>query len=829
VDDEAIAVTPSGEQVMSIVAAGQHGSLSTAMSRIGTLIPLLERSAEPELLLLGLWGQAALQREAEALPETQVTTDLLEQAALERNSPVWVAVARAVRATVRLDAGDVGASMADLARVDLDQLADRLIGTAGHKLLDVLAMAYSRLRLHDRVDDVRARIEETISDRPPLDRALHWAHWATELAERAMEPFAAGTGDPDQRVLAQAVDVATRISTVPLDLVPDRLRRGADGVRALAAAYRGRPAEALRLLGQDAYRQPADLSGMSRQLTVLAAIRAHVLDGSVELAMTLDDQAAPPLASTSHLVLEVCRARERLALQNRTGADVSVVVNRLSQVLAQLAWQGMDVMAEAARQALEHQALRVESRTDALTGVGNRRALDEELRNLLRFSPLPLSLVLVDIDSFKLINDRFTHVVGDEVLRRVAGSLSPLLRTGDRLARYGGDEFVVLLPLAGDTEAEAVASRMTQTVSELPWHELAEGLTVRITTGSATLWSLSHRRPDGDAEHLFRLADERLLQAKHRAMSDAPDPKPDARPDAGLDSAADPAPDADPADPADPAGPAGLTQSAGPVDPPQPAAPVSVSPAPRPHRPGRPLSRRRRTAHGDGSDRTGADLPDLDPARLPVDADSADASAEPAAEPAGTEPAVERPLDRAVEPPAPAAASGRNGVNGSADDPAAEYGRATAASLQLPFSPAAGLPLYRALLADPPRVDPYLGTLPPAGQTWFTTGPALPLRQRPTSAAAPHDELEDLDDVELDDEDDDLAGDLAGAFDGAPTPAVNGIDHGSGLDDLDDLEDPEDDQAEAPDPDPVLRAARPRRRPQVIDLSGDEDRRFPFS
>ena len=64
-------------------------------------------------------------------------------------------------------------------------------------------------------------------------------------------------------------------------------------------------------------------------------------------------------------------------------------------------------------EALEHQALRTESRTDPLTGVGNRRALDEDLRQILRFTPLPMSLVLVDVDDFKGVNDRFTHVVGD--------------------------------------------------------------------------------------------------------------------------------------------------------------------------------------------------------------------------------------------------------------------------------------------------------------------------------------------------------------------------------------------------------------------------------
>jgi diguanylate cyclase (GGDEF)-like protein len=174
----------------------------------------------------------------------------------------------------------------------------------------------------------------------------------------------------------------------------------------------------------------------------------------------------------------------------------------------------MDLVADTARQALEHQALRTESRTDALTGVGNRRALDEELRQLLRFGPLPLALILVDIDHFKGVNDVFTHVIGDEVLRGVATSLSLQLGTDDQILRYGGDEFVVLLPGTGEEEADAIAERMRAAVVAQPWNELADGLQVSITTGVAAVWSLSGRRPDADAENLFRRADERLLEGK---------------------------------------------------------------------------------------------------------------------------------------------------------------------------------------------------------------------------------------------------------------------------------------------------------------------------
>ena len=207
---------------------------------------------------------------------------------------------------------------------------------------------------------------------------------------------------------------------------------------------------------------------------------------------------------------------------------------------------------------------------------------------MLRFTPTAdVALVLVDIDDFKGVNDRFTHVVGDEVLRRVAGVAGPGLRVGDRLVRYGGDEFVVLLPRTGDQEARQVAGRMATAIARLPWAELADGLEVRVTTGCAALWSLTGRRPDRDAEHLFRRADEALLEAKRRR----------GRPHAAVSGACRREPAAAavarPTVHAGPAGPLEPRQAhPTPQTPPTPSAalhdPVPASPPAQRRRPGRP-------------------------------------------------------------------------------------------------------------------------------------------------------------------------------------------------------------------------------------------------
>jgi diguanylate cyclase (GGDEF)-like protein len=515
--EESVPTAPVAQDLDELLAEGRWGDTGAALRLLESALPDLEHAGDADSLLLGLYGRVQLQRlTGVPVADVVVACDTLERAAVERRCPVFAATACALRANLRMESGDVGAAMADLARVDLDRLGDAVDGAAGARLLDVLATAYARLRLVERLDDIRGRLDDLAGLLPPVARATHWAGWATELAGRAMEPLASGTGEPDLRLLERAVAVADRARGLGGDVLPPRLRRTVDGVRALAAAYRGRPSEALRLLGQDAFGAPSDLAPLDRQVVRLAAMHAHALVGSIATARSLDDAGHDGSAALPHLVLEVCRARERLWLESHAGGDVVPVLHRLTDLLVRLGWQGMDLVTDTARQALEHQALRTESRTDPLTGVGNRRALDEDLRQILRFTPLPMSLVLADVDDFKGVNDRFTHVVGDEVLRRVAGSLSAQLRVGDRLLRYGGDEFVVLLPRTGDQEAHQVAGRMADAIAAMPWTDLAEGLDVRITTGCAALWSLTGRRPERDAETLFRRADEALLEAKRQ-------------------------------------------------------------------------------------------------------------------------------------------------------------------------------------------------------------------------------------------------------------------------------------------------------------------------
>jgi diguanylate cyclase len=115
---------------------------------------------------------------------------------------------------------------------------------------------------------------------------------------------------------------------------------------------------------------------------------------------------------------------------------------------------------------------------DHLTGLGNRQMMTTTLER----AEGDLSAVFIDVDEFKLINDTYSHAVGDEVLRRIAVILSAHCRSDDVPVRYGGDEFVILV-LAGGGAAEEVARRLHEAVREAPWAQVAAGLRVTVSVG----------------------------------------------------------------------------------------------------------------------------------------------------------------------------------------------------------------------------------------------------------------------------------------------------------------------------------------------------------
>lgn len=162
--------------------------------------------------------------------------------------------------------------------------------------------------------------------------------------------------------------------------------------------------------------------------------------------------------------------------------------------------------------ALRHQEALSLARHDALTRMPNRGALDETLPaevELAHRHDLPLSLLVIDVDGFKQINDAYGHLVGDRLLCHVASVLQASERADDLTFRYAGDEFVMVLRHTDATGAEAAARRLRQRLQESePPQEAGVRLAPEISVGQATL------RPDETSLDLFRRADMQLLAAK---------------------------------------------------------------------------------------------------------------------------------------------------------------------------------------------------------------------------------------------------------------------------------------------------------------------------
>ncbi|MGI8548204.1 MAG: diguanylate cyclase [Gemmatimonadaceae bacterium] len=157
--------------------------------------------------------------------------------------------------------------------------------------------------------------------------------------------------------------------------------------------------------------------------------------------------------------------------------------------------------------------------TDPLTNLLNRRALTirlvAELERVRRYNS-PLTMLMIDLDHFKLVNDTFGHLVGDEVLRGISMILQRSVRSVDMVARYGGEEFVIVLPETGATGAIAFAERIRQRVEQHSF-EAARASMVKV---SVSVGVSSFPSPHVEsAEDLFVRADAALYRAKERGRN----------------------------------------------------------------------------------------------------------------------------------------------------------------------------------------------------------------------------------------------------------------------------------------------------------------------
>lgn len=149
--------------------------------------------------------------------------------------------------------------------------------------------------------------------------------------------------------------------------------------------------------------------------------------------------------------------------------------------------------------------------TDFLTKIPNRSAWNERLQiEFIRYQRYhhPLNLAVIDIDKFKKINDTFGHLAGDKVVTVIAQSLQQSLRNVDFIARYGGDEFVVLLPDTNQEQAQVVLGKLCERIRKIPFKFKKESIRITISIGCTSFCE------NDDIDSAFERADQALFHAK---------------------------------------------------------------------------------------------------------------------------------------------------------------------------------------------------------------------------------------------------------------------------------------------------------------------------
>ncbi len=191
--------------------------------------------------------------------------------------------------------------------------------------------------------------------------------------------------------------------------------------------------------------------------------------------------------------------------------------------------QAARLVAGAARSARVVEHLLEQTSTDPLTGLLNRRGLQETLQREVALAERhgsPLSVLFADLDGFKEINDEHGHPVGDEALQGVAQVLGAELRSSDAIGRIGGDEFVIVLPRTDLAGARLIAARLRALVARAVLPSAAGPLSIGLSIGASSL-------DEGPGvEGLIELADRRMMRQKSRRgpalRPHAPPPDPDA-------------------------------------------------------------------------------------------------------------------------------------------------------------------------------------------------------------------------------------------------------------------------------------------------------------
>jgi diguanylate cyclase (GGDEF)-like protein len=371
------------------------------------------------------------------------------------------------------------------------EAAEEVIGRAHQAIRDSASPHEITLQLMNRVKMMLGwglrleRIER-------YDEAIDKFRVAAEMAEAAEGPFTESLFP--RKVGVSAVDQVGILASAAALAAPD-----------------GRHIERLETLRHQDHGTPHEQEivtiALARCLDKVGR-RGDALDALKKAGQALEDRVSAP-----SMRLNLARELARLDNVPDIGTGITQSLVDYATTLETEMWSlresqiaTLNARREHERLSAEHGAITQQALQDPLTGLPNRRALDERLRTLASSADAqPLAVALVDLDGFKDVNDRHSHAEGDDVLRVVASTLRDALRGDDIVARYGGDEFIALLPGAPVSAAKQALGRAVSRVSALPAH-LSHGVTLSV--------GLVSLRPQERAEQVLSRADAAMYQAK---------------------------------------------------------------------------------------------------------------------------------------------------------------------------------------------------------------------------------------------------------------------------------------------------------------------------
>ncbi|HUP29018.1 MAG TPA: tetratricopeptide repeat-containing diguanylate cyclase [Usitatibacter sp.] len=306
--------------------------------------------------------------------------------------------------------------------------------------------------------------------------------------------------------------------------------------------YKRLEAFCLQTMGEayQAMARPEVALGMADQFLALARASndkwieayGHACVGELRQQLGQNEEALVQLQEAL-VVFEILGSMDQCARVMRALSQVHEALDQFSEALACIRKAGVieqrlrseeiegRARAIAARRRLDQARLETEryrrlAMEDSLTGLANRRQLDERLESLMGEARKPgnvVTVALADVDHFKGINDRFSHAVGDEVLKCVGEILRAHCRLGDLAGRYGGEEFMLVFRNLEMRPAVEICEHVRRAVESWDWKSIHPHLRVTLSLGLASSVSFD------DAQGLLDAADHWLYEAKHHGRN----------------------------------------------------------------------------------------------------------------------------------------------------------------------------------------------------------------------------------------------------------------------------------------------------------------------